>query len=118
MHFLWKVGGDQAVAQLLYLGPFGVGLAQLSLNGPELLAEHVLPLFLAHFGLSLARDLLPQLEHLQLLSQVAMNQPEGVSASGGLEQRLLLRPRPGSSSTRQERPVSRDRVPGPQAGRH
>ena len=91
MHFLRQIGGNQAVTQLLSLGPFGTGLAQFSLNSPELLAEKVFPLLLAHLVLSLARDLLPQLQHLQLLGQVAMDQPETLETRRCFEQRLLLR---------------------------
>ena len=67
-----------------------IGLSQLALNGPELLAEQVLALLLAHLVLGLARDLLPQLQHLELVSQVAMDQPERLGAGGCLEQGLLL----------------------------
>ena len=69
----------------------GFCLAQLFLDGPELLAEHVLALLLAHLGLGLAGDLLPQLQHLQLVGQVAVQQPQGLEPGGGLEQGLLLR---------------------------
>ena len=45
---------------------FRVLLAQLLLDGAELLAQEILPLLAAHFTLGLAIDLVAQFEHLQL----------------------------------------------------
>ena len=94
-HLVGQVGLVEAAAQLLGLLALGVLLAQLVLDGPELLAEHVVALLLAHLGLGLAGDLLPQLEHLQLVGQVAVEQPEGLEPRGRLEQGLLPRARRG-----------------------
>ena len=91
MHSLREVGGDQAIAEPLDLGPLRIRLSQLALDRPELLAEQVLPLFLPHLVLGLARDLLSEFQHLELLGQVAVDQPERLDAGGHLEQRLLLR---------------------------
>ena len=54
-------------AQLGRLAFFGAGLAQLLLDGAELLAEHIFLLLFADFTLGLSVDFLPQLQNLQLV---------------------------------------------------
>ena len=49
----------------------GVELAQLALDGFELLAQKVLALGLTHLLLGLRLDLAAQLQHLELMRHVA-----------------------------------------------
>src|SRR5207249_4041505 len=59
------------LAELAELGVLGVELAQLALDGLELLAQEVLALRLAHLLLGLGLDLAAELQHLQLVRHVA-----------------------------------------------
>ena len=61
-----------AALELLDLGLLLVALAQLLLDGLELLAQEVLALHLGHLVLGLRLDLAAQLEHFQFLGQDAI----------------------------------------------
>ena len=63
--------GLDLLAQLVDLGLLRVVLAQLALDGLELLAEDVLALGLVHLGLDLALDLPLELEDLDLAGEEA-----------------------------------------------
>ena len=64
LDLLRHAGGFDLLAQLAGQRLFGAGLAQLLLDGAELLAQEVLALLLVHAGLRFGLDLLPQIEHV------------------------------------------------------
>ncbi len=84
-----QVGLGQPAAQLVHLGLLRVLLAQFFLNGLQLLAQHVLALLLAHLGLGRRADLLAQLQHLDLVVEIAVQQPQRLAARRRFEQGLL-----------------------------
>src|SRR4029077_16897592 len=59
------------LAKLRPLSMLAVHLAELALDGLQLLAKEVLALGLAHLLLGLGLDLSPQLQHLELVREVA-----------------------------------------------
>ena len=67
LDLLRHAGGFDLLAELVRRGGFAAGLAQLLLNGAELLAQVVLALLLVHPGLRLGLDLLAQVQHVEPL---------------------------------------------------
>ena len=80
-HLVGQVGLGQPAAQLFDFRLFRGGFAQLVLDGLHLLAQQVLALLLAHLALRLGGDLLAQLQHLHLVRQVAVDQPQRLQAA-------------------------------------
>ncbi len=89
-NFFRQVRLFQAFPEQVAFGLFRILLAQLLLDGPQLLAQEVLALFLAHLGLGRVRDLAAKLQHLKLVRQKGVGQPQGVGAVLRFQQRLLL----------------------------
>ena len=79
------------LAELVELPRAVVGLAELLLDGLELLAQVVLALPLAHLGLHLRLDLRAQLEDLHLLGERGDQPLQTRLDVGGFEQLLLHR---------------------------
>ena len=77
-------------AQLVDLGLLRVFLAQLALNGLELLAQDVLALRLVHLGLDFGLDLALQLEDLDLMRQEGRDELQPLVDIDCLEQLLAL----------------------------
>ena len=78
------------LAQLVDLGLLRVVLAQLALDGLELLAQDVLALGLVHLGLDLGLDLALQLEDLDLAAEEARDELQPLGDVDRLEQLLAL----------------------------
>ena len=89
-HLLRHAGGLDLVAELVDLGLLGIVVAQLPLDGLELLAEDVLPLGLVHLGLDLALDLPLELQDLDLAGKEARDELEPLLDIDGLEELLAL----------------------------
>ena len=83
-------GGLDLVAQLVDLGLLRVVLAQLALDGLELLAQDVLALGLVHLGLDLGLDPTLQLEDLDLVGEEVRDELEALDDVDRLEQLLAL----------------------------
>ena len=79
----------EPLAQQSDLGLLGVLLAQFLLDGPHLLAQDVLALLFAHFGLRLAGDLAAQFQHLHFVREMRVDDPECIGPGFGVEQRVL-----------------------------
>jgi hypothetical protein len=79
-------GGFDLLAQLVDLGLLRVVLAQLALDGLELLAQDVLALGLVHLGLDLGLDLALQLEDLDLAAEERRDDLEPLDDVRRLEQ--------------------------------
>jgi hypothetical protein len=86
--FVRQVGRLQALTEELQLG-FALFAAQLLLDGAELLAKDVLPLFLAHFVLGFGGDFTPDFEDLEFVRQVRVDQTQGLGTGFDGEQRVL-----------------------------
>ncbi len=80
----------QLVPELVGVPARPLGLAQLVLDGLELLAQEELPLLLVHVGLDLGPDLLGDLEHADLLLEVVQDQLGPVEQGARLQQALLF----------------------------
>ena len=78
------------LAQLVDLGLGLVGLAQLVLDGLELLAQEVLALGLVHLRLDLVLDLGAQLQHFQLAVHERGQPAQPLGEVDLLEQLLLV----------------------------
>ena len=76
LHGLGEAGGLDLLAQLVDLARLIVAFAKLLLDRLELLAQEVVTLVLADFRLHLGLDLRPELEHLELLDQEAVEEVE------------------------------------------
>ena len=83
-------GGLDLVAQLVDLGLLRVVLAQLALDGLELLAQDVLALGLVHLGLDLGLDPALQLEDLDLVGEEVGDELEALDDVDRLEHLLAL----------------------------
>ena len=83
-------GALDLVAQLVDLGLLRVVLAELALDGLQLLAEDVLALGLVHLGLDLGLDPALQLEDLDLAVEERRDELEPLDDVDGLEQLLAL----------------------------
>ena len=90
LDLLRHAGGLDLVAQFGDLGLLRVVLAELALDGLELLSEDVLPLGLVHLGLDLALDLPLELEDLDLACQEVADELEALGHVDRLEQLLAL----------------------------
>ena len=90
LHVLGHAGGVDLLAQLLDLALALVLLAQLLLDGLELLAQIVVALRLLHLVLHLGLDLGAQLLHLDLLGQMLVQQLQPRRDAGRLQQLLLV----------------------------
>ncbi len=77
-------------AELVDLGLGLVGLAQLFLDGLELLAQDVLPLGLVHLRLDLVLDLRAQLEDFQLPVHESRQAAQTLGEVDLLQKLLLL----------------------------
>ena len=93
VHFLPGLGRQverlELLPQLLQIVPL-VALAQLALDGLELLAEEHLPLPLAQLLLDLGLDVLLGIEHADLALHVHQHPAEPLLDAERLEQRLPL----------------------------
>ena len=78
------------LAQLVDLGLLRVVLAQLALDGLQLLAQDVLALGLVHLGLDLGLDLALELEDLDLAGEEARDELQALDDVDRLEQLLAL----------------------------
>ena len=87
---LGQVGLVDALAQLVDLGLGLVGLAQLFLDGLQLLAQHVLALVLVHLRLHLVLDLGAELQHFQLPVHEGGERAQPARQVGLFEQLLLV----------------------------
>ena len=85
-----QLEGLETLPQLLEVVPL-VALAQLALDGLELLAEKHLPLPLAQFLLDLGLDVLLRVEHPDLTLDVHQHPPEPLLDAQRLQQHLALR---------------------------
>ena len=83
-------GGLDLVAKLVDLGLLRIVLAELTLDGLELLAQDVLALGLVHLGLDLGLDPTLELEDLDLPGEERLDQLEALDDVGRLEQLLAL----------------------------
>ena len=88
--FVRQVGCLQALPEEFQLG-FALLSTQFLLDGAELLAKHILPLFLAHFVLGFGRDLTPDFEDLEFVRKVCMDQTQGFGAGFDRKQRVFER---------------------------
>ena len=55
-----------------------------------MLTQQIVALFLAHFALRFVRDFAAQLEHLQLVRQIAVHHAQTIRHARGFKQRLLF----------------------------
>ena len=83
-----KICFVETFAQKLGLGSFVVGLAELLLDGPHLLAQQHLALLLGHLVLHFARDVSTDLQDSCLVLEVAVHQPKPVREVIGGEKLL------------------------------
>ena len=83
-------GGLDLVAQLVDLGLLRVVLAQLALDGLELLAQDVLALGLVHLGLDFGLDPALELEDLDLVGEEVRDELEALGDVDRLEHLLAL----------------------------
>ena len=83
-------GGLDLLAQLVDLGLLRVVLAQLALDGLELLAQDVLALGLVHLGLDLGLDPTLELEDLDLVGEEVRDELEALGDVDRLEHLLAL----------------------------
>ena len=90
LDLLRHAGGLDLVAELVDLGLLRVVLAQLALDGLELLAQDVFALGLVHLGLDLGLDPALQLEDLDLPGEERLDQLQALDDVGRLEQLLAL----------------------------
>ena len=90
LHVLRHAGGVDLLAQLVGLALALVLLAQLLLDGLQLLAQIVVALRLLHLVLHLGLDLGAQLLHLDLLGQVLVQQLQPLHDARRLQQLLLV----------------------------
>ena len=90
LDLLGHAGLLDLLAQLVDLGLLRVVLAQLALDGLQLLAQDVLALGLVHLGLDLGLDLALQLEDLDLASEEAGDELQALDDVDRLEQLLAL----------------------------
>ena len=91
LDLLRHAGRLDLLAQLVDLGLLRVVLAQLALDGLQLLAEDVLALGLVHLGLDLGLDLALELEDLDLAGEEAGDELEA------LDRRRSSRGAPGAA---------------------
>ena len=90
MTCLGHAGGLDLLAQLGDLGLLRVVLAELALDGLQLLAQDVLALALVELGLDLGLDAALELEDLDLAGQERGDELEALDDVEGLEQLLAL----------------------------
>ena len=90
LDLLGHAGLLDLLAQLVDLGLLRVVLAQLALDGLQLLAQDVLALGLVHLGLDLGLDLALQLEDLDLAAEEAGDELQALDDVDRLEQLLAL----------------------------
>ena len=83
-------GGLDLLAQLVDLGLLRVVLAQLALDGLQLLAQDVLALGLVHLGLDFGLDAALELEDLDLVGEERRDELEPLGDVDRLEQLLAL----------------------------
>ena len=84
------LAADDLLAEVVEVAAGLVDLAQLFLDGLELLAQHVLALVAPHLLLDLAVDLLADLQHLVLARQELQHLAQAGLEVEGLEDVLLL----------------------------
>ncbi len=89
-HVIGHTGGFDLLAHIFDVALALVLLAQLLLNGLELLAQIVVALRLLHLILHLGLNLGAQLLHLDLLGQMLIQQLQSGSDAGRLQQLLLV----------------------------
>ena len=90
LDLLRHAGGLDLLAQLVDLGLLRVVLAQLALDGLELLAQDVLALGLVHLGLDLGLDPALELEDLDLVREEGRDELEALDDVDRLEHLLAL----------------------------
>ena len=90
LDLLGHAGGFDLVAQLVDLGLLRVVLAQLALDGLELLAQDVLALGLVHLRLDFGLDAALQLEDLDLVREEVRDELQALDDVDRLEQLLAL----------------------------
>jgi hypothetical protein len=88
-HHLRQLEGGELLPQIVDLLA-GLALAELLLNGPELLAQEHLALAVAQLLLDLGLDVLLCLEHAELPLHVHQHPPQPLLDGEGLEQHLPL----------------------------
>ena len=102
LHRLRHPGGVDLLAQLLDFLRLVVALAELPLDGLELLAQEVVALVLADLRLHLRLDLGPELEDLELLDEDAVQGGHALAKVERLEHLLLERRRDRAQARRDE----------------
>ena len=85
-----QLGLLQPLAQLLHFGLLAGFFAELLLDRAHLLAQQVVALLLIHFGAGFGVDLVPQLQHLNFMSQIGVHQAQSFSLRVSLEHGLLF----------------------------
>lgn len=89
-HVLRQIGLGQLIPQLICFSLLAGFIAKLLLDRAHLLAKQIIALFLRHFVAGFGCDLIAQLQHLQLVCQVGVHQPQSIDARTRFEQRLLF----------------------------